>query len=76
MVLPCAGSEVDRNALLFPVPIARRVQLVLFAVGRSRFSKRLRLGHRGRLTEIDRGSRTVRAFHDANMGKVSEHAKY
>ena len=67
--------EIDGDSLLFPVAVAGRVEPLLFARGRARLAKRLRVGHRRRGTEIGRRVEVLRAFHDAKMVSGTIEAK-
>jgi hypothetical protein len=73
---PSCSLKVYCDALLLPVAVARRVEPFLFTCGRLLSLDGLWLGNRWRGTEMVRGLRVLRAFHEPKMIMRTGNAKY
>ena len=67
--------EIDRNALLLPVPIARGIRTSFFADRSPFIGRALRRRNRRRLAEVSGRIEVLGPFHDANMGGSIVNAK-
>lgn len=70
------GSEVDRDALLFPIAIAGGIAAILLACRRFLLGSSSGFRNWGRLAEVGGRLEMLWAFHDANMARMMLHAKH